>query len=423
VKDLLTGEIRSNGKTKEGVYERSFVVTPHAFSSLKIALINWYFRLGHPTVSILKTILTKHNLNLSSVSKDFVCNACHCNKSHKLPFSVSTLTSHKPLEIIFSDVWTSPLLFVDGFKYYVIFVDHFTKYIWFYPLKKKSDIKNTFIRFKAVVENYFKQKIVTLYFDNGGEYIVLTEFFVIHGISHLTTPPHTPEHNGFVDRCHRHIVETGLSLFIHASLPRIFLSYAFATAVYLINRMLTTTLQNLSPHAVIFQHSPNYEKLRSFGCLCYPWLRPYIVYKLDPRSKPCIFLGYSLSQSAYLCLEPKSSKIIMSRHVFFVEHIFPCHNLHKQESPCISISVDMWIPPVITISSSISTHSSTATPVARDLPPVSPLPLVLHPLPGLDNPSNIPSLPSSTTPISTLTTPTATIPTPTEPLPCHPMTT
>jgi hypothetical protein len=75
-------------------------------------------------------------------------------------------------------------LYVDGF---IIFVDHFTKYIWFYPLKKKSDVKNTFIRFKAVVETYFKKKIVTLYSDNGGEYIALTEFFVIHGISHLTS--------------------------------------------------------------------------------------------------------------------------------------------------------------------------------------------------------------------------------------------
>jgi len=117
----------------------------------------------------------------------------------------------------------------------------------------------------------------------------------MHGISHLTSPPHTPEHNGFVERRHRHIVDTGLSLLTHASLPCIFWSYAFAMAVYLISRMSTTTLQNLSPYAVIFQHSPNYEKLRSFGCLCYPWLRPYTAHKLDPQSKPCIFLGYSLT--------------------------------------------------------------------------------------------------------------------------------
>jgi hypothetical protein len=144
VKDLLMGEIRAKGKTKEGVYEWPCIVTPHAFSSLRLASINWNFQLGHPALSVLKTILTTHNLNSSSVSTDFVCNACQCNKSHKLPFSVSNLNSHKSLEIIFSDVWTSPLLSVDCFKYYVIFVDHFTKYIWFYPLKKKYDVKKHF---------------------------------------------------------------------------------------------------------------------------------------------------------------------------------------------------------------------------------------------------------------------------------------
>jgi hypothetical protein len=310
------------------VYGWPCVVTSHAFSSLKLAQINWHFQLGHPTLSVLKTILTTHNLNSSSVSKDFICNACHC-KSHKLPFSFSTLISHKPLELIFSDVWTSPLSSFDGFKYYVIFVDHFTKYILFYLLNKKSDVKNTFICFKAIVENYFKEKIVTLYSDNGGEYIALTEFFVMHGISHLTTPPHTPERHGFAEHHHRYIVETCLSLLTHASLPRIFWSYAFATVIYLINRMPTTTLQNLSPYAVIFQHSPNYEKLHNFGCLCYPWFCPYTAHKLNPRSKPYIFLGYSLSQSAYVCFELKSFKIIVSRHVSFIKHIFPYHSLHK----------------------------------------------------------------------------------------------
>jgi transposase InsO family protein len=39
----------------------------------------------------------------------------------------------------------------------------------------------------------------------------------MHGISHLTSPPHTPEHNGFAERRHRHIVDTGLSLLTYAS--------------------------------------------------------------------------------------------------------------------------------------------------------------------------------------------------------------
>lgn len=56
------------------------------------------------------------------------------------------------------------------------------------------------------------------------------------GISHMTSPPHTPEHNGISERKHRHIVETGLTLLTHDGIPKTYWTYAFATAVYLINR-------------------------------------------------------------------------------------------------------------------------------------------------------------------------------------------
>ncbi|WVZ15105.1 hypothetical protein V8G54_012671, partial [Vigna mungo] len=72
------------------------------------------------------------------------CNSCQINKSHKLPFNESTLKSYYPLEIIFSDVWTSPVLSIDGLRYYCMFVDHFTRYIWLYPIKLKSDVQTLF---------------------------------------------------------------------------------------------------------------------------------------------------------------------------------------------------------------------------------------------------------------------------------------
>lgn len=61
-------------------------------------------------------------------------------------------------------------------------------------------------------------------------------------------PPHTPEHNGMSERRHLHVVETGLVLLSHASIPLQYWPYAFATAVYLINRMPTPTLQYYSPY-------------------------------------------------------------------------------------------------------------------------------------------------------------------------------
>jgi hypothetical protein len=197
VKDLQTRDILLQGGIKDGVYEWPVATssTPPilAFSAVKTTMSIWHQRLGHPASTILKHIMSVNHLNFSS-QKNFCCNACLSNKSHKLPFSVSTLLTTRPLQVVFSNVWTSPIISQDGYKYYVIFVDHFTKYIWFYLLKRKSDVQTVFQRYKAIVEKYFQHSIVSLYSDNGGEYIALKPFLSEHGISHLTSPPHTPEH-------------------------------------------------------------------------------------------------------------------------------------------------------------------------------------------------------------------------------------
>ena len=229
------------GRTRNGVYEWPSHAQPDkppilAFSSLKASLPDWHHRLGHPSPKILSKLVSSKEVSvISSHNSSNPCSACLVNKTHKLSFSVSTVVSSKPLEIIYSDVWSSPIISKDGYKYYVLFVDHFTKYMWLYPLKLKSDVHAVFNRFKPLVENFFKNSIISLYSDNGGEYIALRKTLASHGISHFTTPLHTPEHNGVSECHHRHIVEIGLSLLTHASLPLTFWSYVFTTAVYLIN--------------------------------------------------------------------------------------------------------------------------------------------------------------------------------------------
>lgn len=87
------------------------------------------------------------------------------------------------------------------------------------------------------MEKFFQLPIISVYSDNGGEFQALIQIFSSFGISHFTTPPHTPEHNGQAERRHRHVVEMGLTLLHHASMPLTFWSHAFQAAVYLINRM------------------------------------------------------------------------------------------------------------------------------------------------------------------------------------------
>ena len=135
--------------------------------------------------------------------------------------------------------------------------------------------------------------------------------------------------------------------------------------------MPTLTLHLSSLYENIFETTPNYSKLKIFGCLYYPWLRPYTSHKLESHSKPSVFLRYSFTQSAYYCLDPSTSKIYVSRHVKFVETLFPFTNL-SQQLPCAqSTSITTWIPPPIHVS--ISPHqeplnSSSAVHGPQQLP-------------------------------------------------------
>ena len=146
-----------------------------------------------------------------------------------------------------------------------------------------------------------------------------------------------------------------------------FLTHAFATAVYSINRLPTPTLNKSSPFTNLFKTEPNYSKLRSFGCLWCPWLRPYTHHKLGPKSTPCIFLGYSPNQSAYYCYDPITHKTYVSRHVKFVEKSFPFAQLNPS-IPSIdleewySLSIPMSPLPTASISQPNTTTSTSLTP-------------------------------------------------------------
>lgn len=83
--------------------------------------------------------------------------------------------------------------------------------------------------------------------------------------------PHTPEHNGIAERKHCHIIENSLTLLHKEGIPKSLWHCAFLATVYIINRMVTPNLSQKSPNEYMFNQSPNFTKLRVFGCQCYPW--------------------------------------------------------------------------------------------------------------------------------------------------------
>lgn len=165
-------------------------------------------------------------------------------------------------------------------------------------------------------------------------------FLQRYGIIHRKSCPCTSPQNELAERKLRHILETGLSLLAHSNLSNRFWVDAFLTSIYIINQLPTPTLDNLSPFAKLFKKEPDYHRLRVFGCRCYPLLQPYNLHKLDYRSKPCLFFGYT--HDGYKFLDPLTNKVYLSRHVVFMR--IRSHPRTTQWSLCLFRLVQARIP-------------------------------------------------------------------------------
>jgi hypothetical protein len=152
-------------------------------------------------------------------SESSVCNACQLAKSHQLPYSSSIHCSSSPLEMIF--------LMCGDLCHHLLVVlnitsvsDDFSKFSWIYLMCDRTESPRIFLQFQSHVECLLNIKIKCVQSNWGGKYQKIhNTFFRSLGIAHRVSCPHTHQQNGSAERKHRHIVETGLALLAHASIP------------------------------------------------------------------------------------------------------------------------------------------------------------------------------------------------------------
>jgi histone deacetylase 1/2 len=169
---------------------------------------------------VVHQVLSKNKLPfVHEANKESICDTCQKGKSHQLRYPKSTSISSAPLELVFSDVRGPALTLVGKNNFYVSFIDDYSKFMWIYLLHHKSEVFQRFHDFQSLVERMFNRKIIAMQTDWGGEYQKLNSVFQCIGISHHVSCPYAHQQNGSAEHKHRHIVEVGLSLLAHASMP------------------------------------------------------------------------------------------------------------------------------------------------------------------------------------------------------------
>ena len=94
-----------------------------------------------------------------------------------------------------TDVWgRAQVSSLSGSCYYVTFIDDATRNTWIYGIQNKSDVFDTFKKWKYLVEIEIGKKLKCLRSDNGGEYYnkEFDRYCSEHGIRREKTVPRTP---------------------------------------------------------------------------------------------------------------------------------------------------------------------------------------------------------------------------------------
>ncbi|KAM0024788.1 putative RNA-directed DNA polymerase [Helianthus debilis subsp. tardiflorus] len=331
-----TKSLIGSGNCVNGLYRMG--VMRRGRKAMAVTSKIWHKRLGHPSQVKLSRIVFLKDVNFDS--NGVFCDSCIRAKLTKKPFPNSSIKTNDCFDIVHCDIWggyRTPSL--SRANYFLTLVDDYSRSVWVYLIKHKSEASMCLINFHNLVERQFGKKIKRIRCDNGGEFTSnqMKEFYGNQGIILETTCPHTPQQNGVVERKHRHLLEMARALHFEANLPIKFWGECVMTAAYIINRIPSKVLKNKTPYEVLLGKSPSYSHLRVFGCLAYYWNYDTRGDKFEPRGRPGVFLGYPYGTKGYRVYDLELHKLIVSRHVEFIEEKFPFSEVHNTKNePLIS---------------------------------------------------------------------------------------
>lgn len=182
----------------------------------------------------------------------------------------------------------------------------------------KRYVVTLFKHFEALMTRQFNANIKQLQCDSGGEFQALqTLFFKEFTLEELVVHILLPK-IGLM----REEIGRQKSLACLCSLELVCLwsfesIHSNVQSILLINCLLELFFKRIHMRCFSSKLTPTYNYLRTFGCLCYPFLKPHASHKVEPRFISCVFLDYLPNHKGYWCMHITNNKSYLSPHVVF----------------------------------------------------------------------------------------------------------
>ncbi|WVZ79227.1 hypothetical protein U9M48_026831 [Paspalum notatum var. saurae] len=208
-----------------------------------------------------------------------------------------------------------------GRRYFLLLVDDSSRFMWLRLLTAKDQAAEAIKEIKARAEMETGKKLKVLRTDRGGEFNSeeFARYCAGEGVGRHLTAPYSPQQNGVVERRNQTVVGMARSMLKAKGMPAAFWGEAVSTAVYILNRSPTKSLEDKTPFEAWHERKPDVAHLCTFGCIGHVKVTRPNLAKLEDRSKPMIFLGYKAGSKAYRLYDPVERRVHASRDVVFDE--------------------------------------------------------------------------------------------------------
>ncbi|GFS91195.1 retrovirus-related Pol polyprotein from transposon TNT 1-94 [Trichonephila clavipes] len=126
-----------------------------------------------------------------------------------------------------------------GNKYFLSIIDDYSRKVTVFPIRNKSDVFHTFIRFQKRAERFLSKKVIAVRTDGGLEFCNkhMDNFLTELGIKHEVTNSYTPEMNGVAERFNLTALDGIKTLLKSSEVPHKFWGEALLCFTYAWNRI------------------------------------------------------------------------------------------------------------------------------------------------------------------------------------------
>jgi hypothetical protein len=291
-----------------------------------VSFERWHQRLGHPSPHVLQNLVTQNAaIGLGVISSNDMpkpCLPCLKAKQRRVSHSPSQSVANCVLQLIHCDLMGPLPKSYGGSQYILAVLDDFSRFSRIECIEHKSDAAESLIAIIRLWECETTCKVQIVRTDGGKEFCnqQFYSFCRSQGIRHQRTVPYTPEQNGKVERLNRDLMEKARAMMFHCGAP----TKLWAEAVNTANRVrnvLPPMNKAMTPFELFYGRKPNISSLRVFGCMAHVHVPKEKRKKLDARSAPGMFVGYSVDSKAWrIAFQDRNYiKIVESDSVIFDE--------------------------------------------------------------------------------------------------------